>query len=338
MSFRVPALALALLAVPAAPFAQSLGSPADAQRLLDGSDLVAIGRVISLTAGEHGRLRVYGSNVSGRPVAVVLTLDTLLKGARRDVVTCILPLADNAPAPELLEEGSYRIFFLKVTDDQTCAFTDPHHPALTAVPVGAAPDAPAVERLTRALVAVVDSAGLSRSDRSEAIRQLGQMREASAVTALLRLLNGQDDSLRPAAASALLRQNDLRGLPLTEQILLGNVRTASPFDTMMALISVRMLANSSAVPALARLLDAPNPATRRVAATGLRNAKSRSAVRPLLRALDDDDFTVRYTAVMGLAEVTGELPNAPSIERFRRSPDRYVQFWKDWAARRGPNR
>jgi hypothetical protein len=58
------------------------------------------------------------------------------------------------------------------------------------------------------------------------------------------------------------------------------------------------------------------------------------ALKALATALDDDDVEVRYTAVMGLAETTGQKGWGPSMPAFVEDEQRYLQYWRDWIKNR----
>lgn len=62
----------------------------------------------------------------------------------------------------------------------------------------------------------------------------------------------------------------------------------------------RGIAAEAAIPALARPLDASDPATRRAAAIALGQTKSDAAIPYLGRALNDPTFDVRISAVRRL--------------------------------------
>lgn len=57
-------------------------------------------------------------------------------------------------------------------------------------------------------------------------------------------------------------------------------------------------------------------------------------VEGLVIALYDESRKVRYQAVIGLAEFTGQDQWGPSVHRFRSDEDAYLDYWKGWARSR----
>jgi HEAT repeat protein len=84
------------------------------------------------------------------------------------------------------------------------------------------------------------------------------------------------------------------------------------------------------VPTLATLLKQGDVRVRRAAALALVNTASPSALAPLAQALDDRDHEVRYLAVIGLAEITGQNDWRPSADTFREREADYLSHWEQW--------
>lgn len=89
-----------------------------------------------------------------------------------------------------------------------------------------------------------------------------------------------------------------------------------------------------AIPELSRLLLAQDVRIRRAAASALRHTAASDATAGLVRVLSDSDSRVRYTAVIGLAEITGQYNWGPSIDLFEREGGRYLAHWKEWGRTR----
>ena len=92
------------------------------------------------------------------------------------------------------------------------------------------------------------------------------------------------------------------------------------------------------MPSLTRLLGAQETETRRAAAAALAHSGSRAALEPLSLALNDADAQVRYNAVVGLADLTGQSDWRPNMDVFQSEEDKYLAHWKDWALKRIPIR
>jgi HEAT repeat protein len=70
--------------------------------------------------------------------------------------------------------------------------------------------------------------------------------------------------------------------------------------------------------------------TRRSSAAALRQMHTAAAIGPLLTALKDSDHGVKYQAVIGLAELTGQYEWGPSVELFLKDEHHYVAHWQEW--------
>ena len=87
------------------------------------------------------------------------------------------------------------------------------------------------------------------------------------------------------------------------------------------------------MPVLVRLMAAPEAETRRAPSSALRHLRSTAAVPTLVRALDDPDFEVRINGVHGLVDVSGQKELTPSWDAFRSDEEKFINDWKQWAAR-----
>jgi HEAT repeat protein len=147
----------------------------------------------------------------------------------------------------------------------------------------------------------------------------------------LRFAAAEDRDLivRMSAVVALLVQNDISVLPLAEQEL-SDPDSQLPDNSRLNLSSAidEGVKGDAAVPALTRLLKNPDVRVRRAAAMALRNTKTKLAIDGLTLALEDGDAKVRYYAVIGLAEITGETEWRPSEKMFRANEGRYLRYWK----------
>jgi hypothetical protein len=306
----------------------------DIEALVKASDVVALGSVDSVVQAEPTVIGSAGGAVSGRVMVARLRVVRWLKGTSRadEQKECRFTVPTVPLGYETVQAGSFRMFFLR-GDDDTCEFASPYYLSLPAVVVNDVVGETPIDRVAFVLGEVLNSEAVPLADRIVLVSTLSRVRSPHATGAMRRLLKSSDPSLRASGAGALLAQNDLLGLPEAEHALLRNP-AVSPSALGIARNGLALVSDPAAVPALTRLLGAPNVQTRRAAVEALKRTKSQLAIQPLLRALDDEDDMVRYPAVMGLFEITGDLTDAPSIEAFRRTPEQFVQFWKDWARRR----
>jgi len=136
------------------------------------------------------------------------------------------------------------------------------------------------------------------------------------------------------ASAALLRRNEISTLAGTTKILLYEPRSAT--ESILWKLSLAIengVKDSRGIPALSRLADAKDLRLRRAAASALRHTGSPKAIHALARSLADSDRNVRYVAVIGLAEITGQYEWGPSIDLFQREEPRYLAHWTEWAKR-----
>jgi HEAT repeat protein len=115
----------------------------------------------------------------------------------------------------------------------------------------------------------------------------------------------------------------LHPAPNTEEYLLSNLSAA--------LMDIK---DTRAIPTLERLLSSSNSRTRLGVIIALRQMHSSEGIVSLVAALEDIDRDVRYEAVMGLAELTGQNSWRPAISVFQDDEQRYLDHWKAWAQNR----
>ena len=125
-------------------------------------------------------------------------------------------------------------------------------------------------------------------DKREAISALWGVKSASARGALRFALSERDPTLQLNAAAALLAANDVSALPMATDALLQARQTLPP-DVLLNLRGAisRGVTAETAIPALARLLRATDPGTRRAAALALGRTSSEAALAHLSLALED---------------------------------------------------
>jgi HEAT repeat protein len=139
-----------------------------------------------------------------------------------------------------------------------------------------------------------------------------------------------DPTLRLSAVAVLLVRNDISGLQLAAEALLGSAE-GLPSEVRQNLTSgIGQLEDSRAVPTLAALLRQGDDRVRVAAASALVNTASPGAIDPLAEALDDSEYQVRYWAVVGLAEMTGQKDWRPNTDDFRDREASYLSHWKEW--------
>ncbi|PYR78440.1 MAG: hypothetical protein DMF86_05845 [Acidobacteria bacterium] len=182
---------------------------------------------------------------------------------------------------------------------------------------------------------MVESPAVTAGDKRAALYELSTIKEKSTTRLLRRALADSDESVRLTAAALLLAANDIAGLNIAEDALRRDTPEAS--DAILHNLRYALsegVKTEAAVPAISRIFKSRDVDTRRAAASALRHIGSDAARPELARALNDADFEVRYYAVIGLAEITGDKTWRPSVDEFRHSEARYVEYWKRKVAQR----
>jgi HEAT repeat protein len=154
---------------------------------------------------------------------------------------------------------------------------------------------------------------------------------------LHRALASKDENIKLEAEAGLLRHNDFSVLDQVEGTLLESPAGIPDNSVLLLSSAIRDgIRDAKAVPILARLLSAFDSRVRRAAAHALRETHAASAMGPLSIALNDSDQMVRYDAVLGLSEITGDLSHAPSVDLFKRGESDYLTYWREQTGTKTP--
>jgi HEAT repeat protein len=97
----------------------------------------------------------------------------------------------------------------------------------------------------------------------------------------------------------------------------------------------RGLRDPAAIPSLGRIFLAGDIEARVAAAAALRNTGSPDAIPFLAKGLTDPVLDVRFWAVAGLAEITGDKGRSTTRKDFDSAGQQYVTYWTAWARSRG---
>jgi HEAT repeats len=309
--------------------------PATLGELIDVSDVVVIGRVKQILDLGPTNITGPGSRaVPGRAFEAQIAVAEWLKGsAKGESLSCRFALPDISNGYQGLQKpGTIALFLNERTDHYELAM--PFYAAIPVALVTMAPELSTADKLVNALGALLESPNRLRDDRLEAVEWLSTANTPAARAILRNALMSADTDVQLRSAGALLRSDDISGLPLIERALLrqsGGQEVSS--DTRLQLVGAlaRGVRTESAVPSLSRLISSEDVQTRRAAVASLRMIRSLRAIPSLIRTLEDPDLEVQYTAVMGLAELTGDASAAPSLALFKQDPSRYLNYWRAWA-------
>jgi hypothetical protein len=313
----------------------------DPARLCDTADLVIVGRVRARHQQGWTTIQAGNSALDARLYAVTVDVEKYLKGAPAgETVGFTFALSDTPVGHKGIQVGQFGIYFLSRTEEGLRVL-DPYYPSLPAAP-GAPPfhgklvDSVATE-LAHVFVSS-DTSVQSRWTRWEAVRALETLQTGSA-TAGLRVAAGDKEPLvRVWAMAALLKRGDISMLEQIEK--LGRIPPDPHVQNLTAHLgfAIERVKDMRAIPSLGRLLHSADVNIRRGAAGGLRNTQDKAAIKPLTEALHDTDREVQYQAVIGLAEITGAPSEwSPASATFEKDPNKYLDYWRDWAKSRTPN-
>ena len=190
-------------------------------------------------------------------------------------------------------------------------------------------------------VALFDMSGFSDRFKPDDIR--------AAVAMLQREVRVQPEPVNLVVAEELLRFHDLSALPLIEDALMHSsdpARTAPPGGWESLAGSLASTHDVTALPALDRLLESPDVATRRGAARAIREIRSPETIDPQIKELDDPDPDVQRIGYYGLLEILDHQRSQyhweiPPYDHSADPAQNYetrlaaLQAWaRDWAANR----
>lgn len=303
-------------------------SPLDLSALSDGADLIAIGRVTTVSEGGSTTIDLQNRSLPARRMVALLTVNNILKGQANSSTLNFRFLVSEGPIGyKGIPTNQVRTFFLRETSPQEYEILNPYYPFIVAseeaTPDGGSP----LDKIVANLAHLVLTPTASLDDRMEAISALSSVKTEAATSALRQGAQDQNTSLGLAAAAALLRRNDITTLDMVVKSLLEPSQDINDSVRADVIFSLDRIKDSRAIPALVRLVTAGDVETRRRAAAALRHTGSPDAKAALAKALDDSDQDVRYSAVTGLAEITGETQGMPSIEVFKQNESPYLAHW-----------
>jgi HEAT repeats len=303
----------------------------DVASLTSQADIIVIGQIISVTDRGPTTVDVGGGPIPATDLVAVLQVDQPLKGSPHTQTLSVdfalpqMPIGIKSVVP-----GQYGIFFLSALQNQL-RFTDPMYPALPTVRnVKLLPGA-VLEQVTIALGQVLIAAQVSDSDRFVALDGLYRLKTDLARDTLRQALNRSSGNIRLDIARTLVARNDVAGLEPVEAALLHPAGLSSYMISNLA-GSLGGLRDPRAIPSLSKLIASDNAETRLGAAIGLRQSRSPAALAPLSRALEDTSPLVRYYAVVGMGEITGQDDWTPAFDEFQKHEAKYLSHWRDWAA------
>lgn len=300
--------------------------------LTEKADLIVVGRLTAMRQNGTTIIDLQGNRAVAIALIAEMQVDEVLKGSLpQGKLTFELLQPDIPDNYGSVPVRSTRIVFLSGWPGNYKP-TSSYYPSIVAAARSASsPSTSLLDSVVERVAAVINPIGDNKERELEAISVLNWVQGARATLALNRALQDSDTIIRLSAAAALLGRNDLSAMSLAESALL-HTHPAAPEYVLhnLAYAISAAIRDERAVPSLSRLLHAESTETRRAAASGLCNIGSYSAVGPLLTALHDSDSDVRYYAVIGLAEITGQDEWRPLKGEFRSNERKYLNHWLEW--------
>jgi hypothetical protein len=303
--------------------------------LISGSDLIIVGRVDSVRQVSSTTMELYGRELPARVMVCEIEVSRPLKGRLPGAVAKIRFELPVTPAGGIgyrgIPSGSYRLVFLRASGAYY-NFSNPYYPSFPAVP-GVEENATTIlDQVVAQLAAVIQTADSPEADKLEALFYAQGLNNIALKTALRSGLQSENKSIQLSVATVLLERNDVSALPVAENALVHPKADLPPYLLQNLSSGIaRGIRDERAIPGLGRiLLGAPDAYARRGAASALRATGSPLATVSLGQGLKDTDFEVRYLAVIGLAEITGQNEWRPLEEDFREHEQRYLTHWTEW--------
>ncbi|MGH9432523.1 MAG: HEAT repeat domain-containing protein [Terriglobia bacterium] len=302
----------------------------DLQALVDDSGAVVVGQVVAVTA--QGRTVAGTQSVSGTLMQADLRVEKTLKGRPgRQRLTFQFFFPDAPMAYRRIPKGQFGVFFLRKSAGGY-EVANSYYPFVVACPASPPAEGSIPEQVVAEVAYVLRCANASSESRQAAVYTLRAVRTAASTAALKVAARDPNMRVRCSALATMLRRNDISLLPEAQAILLHPPPSADPNCVDSIAYGIRDgVRDARAIRLLEPLLHASNVRARRAAAAALRATGDPSAIGPLTEALWDTDLDVRYYAVVGLGEITGQNEWTPAVDYFAQNEQKFLTHWREWA-------
>jgi hypothetical protein len=333
LTVLVRVVAVLLLVVLSATSGSGVGvPPLDLEKLLESSDLVVVGRVLSVSASGPAMAQVRGYTMLAQTITASLEVRYTLKGAPHNQVSFSYILPSTFVGYRGVPVGKNRVIFLKSGPDGY-VLANPFYPSLPATMTLMPTGGPLFDEVLSQVAKVITTPDAPRDDRREAIRATYGVQSETLRVALRSALDDPDQEFRLLAATELLLRNDLQALPIAVDALNAKEAPEDVLNNIRRSLAARFQ-DERGIPLLTSLLKSPDAQTRRAAIVSLRNTTSTAALPGLSKGLYDADLEVRYFAVVGMAEITNQPEYRPLLKEFQEDEARYLHYWLHWARTR----
>jgi hypothetical protein len=303
------------------------------------ADLVVVGRVRTRNQKGWTTVHVGTATLQARDYVVNLEVEKYLKGGPAgNEFNFTFALSDTPVGHKGVPVGQFGVFFLGHSQ-LGYKILDPYYPYVPAAPGAPGVDGSCTDRVTGELAYVFESPDPSvesRWARFDAVRALETLQSSRSTAALRKATRDKDSLVRIWAMSALLSRNDLSMLEEVEKLRPIPSEPHVQNLTAQLRFGIERVRDARAIPQLARLLQNRDVNIRRGAISALRGIGGEEVVKALKAALENTDDEVVWTAILGLAEITGDLDHGPGAqEEFRgKQKEQYLNYWLNWAKSR----
>lgn len=306
-------------------------APLDVGALTNSADRIVVGRVVSVANNGSGTVEFAGGVVSVVREVASLQVDKVIKGEAGSGALSFQFWVPNAPVGfQSISPGQYGIFFLRRKTPMP-EVLDPTHAVLPALSGVEITGGTLLDEVTSTLLQVLVAPGATEPEVLGALGVLTTIRTDSATDGSRSALETRSGQLRLRIADRLVARNDLAGLEPVADALQHSAGLPEQLISELA-GSLGGLRDPQSVPTLRGLLETNDQRVLQGAAIALRQTHSREALEPLSTLLSNGDQRVRYYAVVGMGEITGQDKWTPAFDEFREHEARYLSYWRDWSA------
>ena len=304
--------------------------------LYQQSDIVVIGQVQTVSIIETTFINLSSARRHGKVMRATLLIDKLIKGDPQSAsLSCEFFQPDDFLGFSPIPKGQYGMFFLKSSPSNIVSVTSPYYPYIIALPDHIETNESGLSRVAQELAIVLNSPKISLEQKMQAISAIETIDSPSVNILLKDAFKISNEQLEIGIASALLKRGDITVLEYAVINLLTPPQSIDRNQLLRLVLSIETgIHDPNSLPQLVRLLKMKEAQFRRPIAQAIRLTQSQSAIDPLSTLLEDTDLEIRYVAVIGLAEITGQYEWGPAQDLFQNNEQRYLDFWKEWSKSR----
>ncbi len=307
----------------------------DLSSLTKRSSLIAVGKVFSVRDNGTEVLSIQGQSFSAKRKLAELQVSRVLKGQSASSIitfefvttTIYLGFGD-------IFVNQTGMFFLSPKSSQGLTVTDNYHPYVVAAMTSPGSAGSDYERVIAEVANVLVLPQTTSDEKIKAISVLDPIKTTDTTKSLRLAADSGEMNVKLRAIAALLRRNDITKLETAERALLQAQPGTDSYSMASLTVAIEYVKDPGALPILTRLLGAHYVRARHSAAAAIRHIGTDAAIEPLTQALYDNDHEVRYQAVIGLAEITGQGTWGPTTDKYGKEEQRYLEYWRKWAKER----